>query len=689
MTQKAAASLSSSLFARKGKASPASLLISEMEAANGAAPSGKPAANGSARRKPKAQADLPLLAFVEAQTEPANESESDGEALAAAPNGSAAEAGTAEAPKVDKADLPPAASLLDRGARPLRRANGRKPGMPEETAATARDDEDTPPVVQADRRPTVDDDADEDERTAAGDDETLEAETVSGDANVAAIEDASDEDVVAEVEAAPDEAAPDASHDTAVIVEAVAAPPPAAEEGETVVVPPLAEEKPAAESPAEEKSAGEETVADAAAETRPAEETQPPAAVKSASQDKTAAAITASMALRHAKTLSGDSAPRMPSPAAAEEKQHAITPRPRVAGQPSRSYLWRGAAVVVLGAALGFGAYLVFAGKPAEPPAPVAAALPQAPAEPAPQSATASAPETAAPQAAEAVAPVAAEAALPEPSFDIIRIEPDGQSIIAGRADPFSEWILLNNGTPIASVKADVNGEWVVLPDASLVPGANAFSLVPKTERGKVAIPAPDAAPQDAPAPLNAPANEAQVPAQPRSEVQGEAPGVQGRVEGAPLQPSAAELAGLLLPKPKPLLDSAAADPAALPARIQVSADGAYEVQLASVRQSADAARERDRLASVFPQLLGGLDLRVQEAAVEGAGIFYRVRSGGIADLGLAREICRQLEAGGQGCLVVRRDVEAAPPAPVTELVEEVPAEPALSAAGQQAERPQ
>src|SRR3546814_7694033 len=84
-----------------------------------------------------------------------------------------------------------------------------------------------------------------------------------------------------------------------------------------------------------------------------------------------------------------------------------------------------------------------------------------------------------------------AAAALPEPSFDIIRIEPDGQSIIAGRAAPGSEWILLNNGSPIAALRADANGEWVVLPDSALVPGANDFSLVPKTERGRVVLPAP------------------------------------------------------------------------------------------------------------------------------------------------------------------------------------------------------
>src|SRR3546814_15752324 len=58
-----------------------------------------------------------------------------------------------------------------------------------------------------------------------------------------------------------------------------------------------------------------------------------------------------------------------------------------------------------------------------------------------------------------------AAAALPEPSFDIIRIEPDGQSIIAGRAAPGSEWILLTNGSPLAALRADANGQWVVLPE--------------------------------------------------------------------------------------------------------------------------------------------------------------------------------------------------------------------------------
>jgi hypothetical protein len=256
--------------------------------------------------------------------------------------------------------------------------------------------------------------------------------------------------------------------------------------------------------------------------------------------------------------------------------------------------------------------------------APAEAAAPEAQATTPLEAAAASEPSVPAQQ--EAVA------ALPEPSFDIIRIAPDGQSIIAGRALPFSEWILLNNGEPIASVTADINGEWVVLPDASLVPGANAFSLVPKAERGKVAIPAPDAA-----APAAAPVE----PAAPNGP----------RAEAPPPELPQTEAVALPLAKPQP----------ATPPVFRTAAGGGYEVQLASVRESADAEREMRRLASAYPGLLGELELRVQEASVEGAGTFYRVRSGALAHLGEAREVCRRLEGQGQGCLVVKRLTVAAP----------------------------
>ena len=229
--------------------------------------------------------------------------------------------------------------------------------------------------------------------------------------------------------------------------------------------------------------------------------------------------------------------------------------------------------------------------------------------------------------------------ALPEPSFDIIRIEPDGQSIIAGRAAPFSEWILLNNDNPIASIKADANGEWVVLPDASLVPGANAFSLVPKAKRSSVAIPAPaQAAPEE-------PVAEPEASIAPRSDA--------GAQTGSDAVAGASRFA---LPKPKPSVPASESA-----AGYRVSADGNYQVQVASVRRSADAERELRRLTAAYPRLLGRLELEVQEASVGGAGTFFRIRSGAMADIGEAREVCRRLETEGQGCLVVRRS--SAPPA--------------------------
>ncbi|MGF1628391.1 MAG: SPOR domain-containing protein [Kiloniellaceae bacterium] len=637
MTQQKAASLTNSLFAHKGKASPASMLISELEAAGTGSfdPSGRDAAAGAkvrsaglngvgGRRKPKPPAELPLLAFVEAQF--ADEED------AAAPAAAGSKAGEAAAPAVEPA---PAASLLERGGESLRRTNGRA------SSAAAEPSRPVPPKQAAA--------ASEVAAASAFDadiEEILEAETVSGDANVAAIEDApQDEDsgTAGQAEGEP------GGHADAMIVEAAA---PAGKDraaDAAIIVEPGADASAAMAAPPG-------APADAKSDVQPAAAAAPRKA-------EAGPALPATMALRQATAL--HAAAQKPLPAVrhpASAGGHAS------AARPPRTLPWRSAAVIALGAVLGLGVYLVLAGKPADPI--IAAAAPEPLAAPV-ETMPAAGPAPAEPVEAGAVASLAlpdAEAALPEPSFDIIRIEPDGQSIIAGRAEPFSEWILLNNGHPIASVRADVNGEWVVLPDASLVPGANAFSLVPKTERGKVAIPAPGAPASQAPSPGDE-------PAVPHSGAGG--PG--GALDAAP-DDAVARRAGVALPKPKPPVAALAIPPGAF----SVSSAGDYEVQLASVRQTGDAERERGRLAAVFPDLLGRMDLRVLEARLEGAGTFYRVRSGAIADLGVARELCRQLEAKGQGCLVVRRP--AGPEAAATEVVEELPD--ASSAVRQQAERP-
>ena len=76
----------------------------------------------------------------------------------------------------------------------------------------------------------------------------------------------------------------------------------------------------------------------------------------------------------------------------------------------------------------------------------------------------------------------AAPDASPPPSFDVVRVNPSGDAVIAGRAEPDAEVTILDQGKPIGSVKADGRGEWVFLPDSALDPGEHSFTLESKSE---------------------------------------------------------------------------------------------------------------------------------------------------------------------------------------------------------------
>jgi nucleoid-associated protein YgaU len=81
----------------------------------------------------------------------------------------------------------------------------------------------------------------------------------------------------------------------------------------------------------------------------------------------------------------------------------------------------------------------------------------------------------------------AAQAPAPEikPSFDVVRVNPNGDAVIAGRAAPGSRITLLDNGQPVGSAEADDRGEWVLLPDSAVDPGQHKFSVRAKDEAGK------------------------------------------------------------------------------------------------------------------------------------------------------------------------------------------------------------
>jgi len=73
--------------------------------------------------------------------------------------------------------------------------------------------------------------------------------------------------------------------------------------------------------------------------------------------------------------------------------------------------------------------------------------------------------------------PSASLPAITPPSFDIVRIEPNGDGVIAGRAEPGWEVVIQSGGDKIETAMADKNGEWVVILSKPLPPGEYAIGL--------------------------------------------------------------------------------------------------------------------------------------------------------------------------------------------------------------------
>ena len=113
------------------------------------------------------------------------------------------------------------------------------------------------------------------------------------------------------------------------------------------------------------------------------------------------------------------------------------------------------------------------------------------------------------PRPAEASTPAA-----PGPRFDVVRVERNGDAVIAGWAPPGSRVTLHDGGNDLGSVTADASGNWVLLPNRPLPPGSHELYLTARTRSGDslqsensvvVSVPDPQAAVQAAAAPEPAP----------------------------------------------------------------------------------------------------------------------------------------------------------------------------------------
>jgi len=71
------------------------------------------------------------------------------------------------------------------------------------------------------------------------------------------------------------------------------------------------------------------------------------------------------------------------------------------------------------------------------------------------------------------------------PSFDIVRVEPGGSAVIAGRAAPGSEVTLMNGKEELGKATADASGEWVIVPAKPLAAGSTNLSIVARTADGR------------------------------------------------------------------------------------------------------------------------------------------------------------------------------------------------------------
>jgi len=68
------------------------------------------------------------------------------------------------------------------------------------------------------------------------------------------------------------------------------------------------------------------------------------------------------------------------------------------------------------------------------------------------------------------------------PDFDVVRVDKDGNVVIAGRATPGCTIIIRDGETEIGRTSVDRAGEWVLVPDDAMAPGARELTLVAECE---------------------------------------------------------------------------------------------------------------------------------------------------------------------------------------------------------------
>jgi len=115
--------------------------------------------------------------------------------------------------------------------------------------------------------------------------------------------------------------------------------------------------------------------------------------------------------------------------------------------------------------------------------------------------------------AAPADGQAAASAASEAPSFDVVRVEPTGEAVVAGLAAPKATVEVLDGSSTVGKGEANERGEWAIVVDKPLPPGTHDLSIRTTSPDGKtqalseqrVAVEVPEPGKGDALVVLNAP----------------------------------------------------------------------------------------------------------------------------------------------------------------------------------------
>lgn len=170
-------------------------------------------------------------------------------------------------------------------------------------------------------------------------------------------------------------------------------------------------------------------------------------------------------------------------------------------GNAGQSWAGRIAAVIVI-VVLIIGGYYALSSRPDQkagetvevsvvPPAADGAAKPAAPSDSAPaetaaapaptspsSNATATAPASESAASAPATpAPNASASANAAPSFDVVRVEPSGEAVVAGTAEPNASVQIMDGAKTIAEGTANDRGEWAMTLDTPLEPGSHDLTI--------------------------------------------------------------------------------------------------------------------------------------------------------------------------------------------------------------------